>query len=107
MQRQIPPGRAFSCTPPTLALNLAALSVTCNLRKWKRLLVAHSSRFWLEWGRSHLPNSVIPTGTDHRKAMICEVEGPGVLFWGDEWLRSGRMERHENANERLEDFVQL
>jgi hypothetical protein len=23
-------------------------------------------------------NSVIPTGTDHRKAMICEVEGPWV-----------------------------
>src|ERR1700687_2405449 len=33
MQRQIPPGRAFSCTAPTLAPNLAALSVTCNLRK--------------------------------------------------------------------------
>src|SRR5712691_13173786 len=32
MQRQIPPGRAFSCTPPTLAPNLDALSVTCNLR---------------------------------------------------------------------------
>jgi hypothetical protein len=25
------------------------------------------------------PNSVIPTGTDHRKAMICGVEGPCVV----------------------------
>jgi hypothetical protein len=25
-----------------------------------------------------LPNSVIPTGTGHRKAMICGVEGPCV-----------------------------
>jgi hypothetical protein len=25
-----------------------------------------------------LPNSVIPTGTDRRKAMICGVEGPCV-----------------------------
>src|SRR5258708_148073 len=39
MQRQIPPRRTFSCTPPTLAHNLAALNVTCNLRKWKPLLV--------------------------------------------------------------------
>src|SRR5713226_3392039 len=30
MQRQIPPGRAFSCTAPTLAPNLAGLSVTCQ-----------------------------------------------------------------------------
>jgi hypothetical protein len=42
MQRQIPPGRAFSCTAPTLAPNLAALSVTCTLRKWKPLLVRRS-----------------------------------------------------------------
>jgi len=32
------------------------------------------ARFWLEWGCSDLPNSVIPTGADHRKAMICGVE---------------------------------
>src|SRR5208283_1924980 len=38
MQRQIPPARAFSCTPPTLAPNLAALRLTCTLRKWKPLL---------------------------------------------------------------------
>jgi hypothetical protein len=25
-----------------------------------------------------LPNSVIPTGTGHREAMICGVEGPCV-----------------------------
>src|SRR5258707_1876598 len=31
MQRQIPPGRAFSCTPPTPAPILAALSVTCTV----------------------------------------------------------------------------
>src|ERR1700730_9043613 len=31
MQRQIPPRRALSCTTPTLAPTLAALSVTCNL----------------------------------------------------------------------------
>src|ERR1700724_1973845 len=36
MQRRIPPGRAFSCTTPTLARSLAALSVTCNLREWKQ-----------------------------------------------------------------------
>src|SRR6266478_3198163 len=35
MQRQIPPGRDFSCITPTLAPILAALSVTCSLRKWK------------------------------------------------------------------------
>jgi hypothetical protein len=35
MQRQIPPGRAFSHTPPTLAPNLTAFSVTCKIRKWK------------------------------------------------------------------------
>src|SRR5947208_2679824 len=39
MQRQIPPERAFSCAAPTLAPILAALSVTCTLRKWKLLLV--------------------------------------------------------------------
>src|SRR5271157_6090056 len=33
MQRQIPPG--FSCTAPTLAPNLAALSLTCNLCSWR------------------------------------------------------------------------
>jgi hypothetical protein len=38
-----------------------------------------SARFCLEWGRSDLLNSVIPTGTDHRKAMICGVEGPAVV----------------------------
>jgi hypothetical protein len=37
------------------------------------------TRFWLEWGCLHHPNSVIPTGADHRKAMICRVEGPGVV----------------------------
>src|ERR1019366_8315822 len=38
MQRQIPSGRAFSWTAPTPAPNLAALSVTCNLGRWKPLL---------------------------------------------------------------------
>src|SRR6267143_1235013 len=33
MQRQIRPGRAFLCPTPTLAPILAALSVTCTLRK--------------------------------------------------------------------------
>jgi hypothetical protein len=32
------------------------------------------ARFWLEWGCSDFLNSVIPTGTDHREAMICGVE---------------------------------
>jgi len=36
------------------------------------------ARFWLEWGYFDLVNSVIPTGTDHRKPMICGVEGPAV-----------------------------
>src|SRR6059036_2360787 len=31
MQRQIPPGRAFSCLAPTLAPNLAALNVSPNV----------------------------------------------------------------------------
>ena len=26
------------------------------------------ARFWLEWGSSDLPNSVIPTGADHRES---------------------------------------
>src|ERR1039458_6227826 len=38
MQRQIPSGPAFSCAAPTLAPNLAALSVTCNLGRGKPLL---------------------------------------------------------------------
>src|SRR5579863_4713612 len=33
MQRRIPSRRPLSCTAATLAPNLAALSVTCNLRK--------------------------------------------------------------------------
>jgi hypothetical protein len=32
----------------------------------------------LEWGCSDLFSSVIPTGADHREAMICGVEGPCV-----------------------------
>jgi hypothetical protein len=32
-----------------------------------------------EWGMFRSFNSVIPTGTDRRKAMICEVEGPAVV----------------------------
>ena len=32
------------------------------------------ARFWLDRGCSALPNSVIPTGTDHRKAMSCGAE---------------------------------
>ena len=31
------------------------------------------------------PNSVIPTATDHRKAMICGVEGPGVVTSPGGW----------------------
>jgi len=44
------------------------------------------------------PNSVIPTGTDHRKAMICRVEGPAVAASPDceEHCRSSRNKRHEN-----------
>ena len=30
----------------------------------------------------NLPNSVIPTGADHREAMICGVEGPCVQAGG-------------------------
>jgi hypothetical protein len=30
-------------------------------------------------GMFRSPNSVIPPGTDHRKAMICGVEGPCVV----------------------------
>jgi hypothetical protein len=37
------------------------------------------ARFWLEWGGLNLLNSVIPTGTDRRKAVICGVEGPAVV----------------------------
>src|SRR5207253_8148482 len=54
---------------PTLAPNLAALSVTCNLRKWTGGRVdgwPTQARFWLEWGCLDVPNSVIPTGADHR-----------------------------------------
>ena len=32
----------------------------------------------LEWGCSAILNSVIPTGANHLKAMICGVEGPAV-----------------------------
>jgi hypothetical protein len=39
--------------------------------------------FWLEWGCSDLLNYVfnyvIPTRADHRKAVICGVEGPAVV----------------------------
>jgi hypothetical protein len=35
--------------------------------------------FGLAGDVSNLPNPVIPTETDHRKAMVCEVEGPGVV----------------------------
>jgi hypothetical protein len=52
--------------------------------------------FGLSGDCSDLPNSVIPTGTDHRKAMICGVEGPAV-FWGEgrveiesEWTKRKR-----------------
>src|SRR5208282_5294719 len=38
------------------------------------------ARFWLEWGCSDLPNSVIPTGADHRKR--------GDLWSGGIWCRN-------------------
>jgi hypothetical protein len=67
------------------------------------------SWFWLERGCSALPNSVIPTGTDHRKAMICGVEGPCVVTspgckerWG-----SSRNRRRETTKERQQDSVRL
>src|SRR5208282_315470 len=41
MQRQIPPGRSFSCPAPTLAPNLAALGLTCNLRRKDGWRVPH------------------------------------------------------------------
>jgi len=61
-----------------------------------------NDRGWFDWGRSDLPNSVIPTGTDHRKAMICGVEGPAI---GDVTQlrghrRSSRNRRQENTKER-------
>ena len=40
------------------------------------------ARFWFEWGPSDSPNTVIPTGADHRKAMICGAEEPAVLRRG-------------------------
>src|SRR4029077_12109500 len=36
-----------------------------------------------EWGCSDLLNSVIPTGADHRKAMICGGEG-SCVSWDEE-----------------------
>jgi hypothetical protein len=33
--------------------------------------------FWLEWGCSDLPNSVIPTGADHRESD--DLRGGGTL----------------------------
>src|ERR1035438_874290 len=55
MRRQIPPGRAFSCTAPTLAPILAALSVTCTLRKWKPGLGGDEGRLLLGRFRGVLP----------------------------------------------------
>jgi hypothetical protein len=55
------------------------------------------------------PNSVIPTGTDHRKAMIRGVEGPALVTspgceeqWG-----SSRNRRPEATQDRQEDSVRL
>src|SRR5450432_2934941 len=69
MQRQIPPGRPYSYRPPTLTHNLAASTVTCNLRECTG--GPFKPGFRLEWECFDLLNSVIPAGTDHRKAMIC------------------------------------
>jgi len=55
MQRQIPPGPAFSCTAPTLAPNLAALSVTCTLHNLIAIPVA--AGLLVRW-RIDLPMSV-------------------------------------------------
>jgi hypothetical protein len=40
--------------------------------------MAHTRPVCLDRGCSTPPNSVIPTGTDHRKAMIRGAEGPAV-----------------------------
>src|SRR5437870_13268901 len=112
MQRQIPPGRAFSCTAPTLAPTLAALSVTCNLRKWrggplKSGRWPSQARFWLEWGCSDLPILSSRTGADHRKSDDLRSGGTlCLMFTSDAW-RSSQNGRHENANERKEDSAEL
>jgi hypothetical protein len=36
------------------------------------------ARFWLEWDFRSSTQLCIPTGIDHRKAMICGVEGLAV-----------------------------
>ena len=41
-------------------------------------LVAIQTSRWERPVCHRISSSVIPTGTDHRKAMICEVEGPCV-----------------------------
>src|SRR5882757_7351130 len=101
MQRQIPPGRAFSCAPPTLAPNLAALSVTCNLRRWK------GSLFWFDKqfgkmdggplkpalglsGDVHISPSVIPTGPDHREGSDLRSGGTLCLMFASDGSRSSR-----------------
>ena len=53
-----------------------------------------------------LPNSVIPTGTDHRKAMICGVEGP-VLVMPTVPKDAGDRIGIDDTKERQGDFVHL
>ena len=53
------------------------------------------ARFWLEWGCPDLPNSVIPTGTDHRESGDLRSGGTLCLtLASDEWRSSqnGRQE---------------
>ena len=64
------------------------------------------ARFWLEWGRSDLLNSVIPTGADHREAMICGVEGPCV-FVGEGRVEIESEYTTRKDEKRLEDSVRL
>src|SRR6266446_9368811 len=51
-------------------------------------------------------NSVIPTGTDHRGGDDLRSGGTLCLMFASDGWRSSRSGRHENANERREDFVQ-
>jgi hypothetical protein len=66
------------------------------------------ARFWLEWGCFDLLNSVIPTRTDHHKAMICGVEAPALadvtqLRGAGDRVGTGR---HEDTKERQGESVQ-
>src|SRR5712692_10526604 len=105
MQRQIPSGWALSCTPPTLAPTLAALSVNLQppqveassgsiaVRKDGRWPT--QARFWLERGCSDLLNSVIPTGTDRRERDDLRSGGTlCLMFASDGWI-SSQNGRHE------------